>query len=181
MLFESLWIVSLSCTPSAHYTFWHRSHIFLFTMLYSDHYHNPYHTINIDPEKPCWHHPSNAWKWSDALWAPDNPSLSLLCPNPLKHEQKLSLYHAMSWPCLVLGHEQIEFESVSHMTESIYNANKPCTICSLNKNLVVNFAQILTDLGRCYTKRPNYNSQQFDQEVRDLTHSVWKSGYKSLT
>ena len=42
-------------------------------MLYSDHYCNPYHTINIKPESPSWYYPSNTCKRSDASSAPDNP------------------------------------------------------------------------------------------------------------
>ena len=135
-----------------------------------DHYRDHYHSINANPAKPHWHHPSNARKQSDALWAPDNPSSGLLCPNPLIQEPDASLHHAMSQPCSALGHEKTISILDGHSTMYPYDAHKGRNQPQLNEKLIADFVQAMSDLVSRYRKTINPDSQQHHQEVRDLAN-----------
>jgi hypothetical protein len=74
----------------------------------------------------------------------------------------------------VLGRKNIEFEPVSHTTESTYNATKPCILHSLNEGLIVSFTGAMSDLASCYKRRTSYDPRQLSQEVRDLMDSFTK-------
>jgi hypothetical protein len=86
----------------------------------------------------------------------------------------VSLHHATSQPCPVLGRENIELEPVGHTTESTYNATKPCILHSSNEGLIASFAGAMSDLASCYKRRTSYDSRQLSREVRDLVDCFTK-------
>ena len=127
-------------------------------MLYFDRYCNPYHTININPESPSWHHPSNTCKRSDALLAPDNPFSEHSC---LKKPHDAFLHCATSQPHSVLGHEKLCHELLhGHLTIPFYNALQHCTVPYSENLTAQKFAQDMSDLVSSCRKLTSYDSQQ---------------------
>jgi len=116
----------------------------------SDRYHNNHQPIKLDPEKPCWLHPSNARKRSGTHQVPDNPFSGPSCP---KREHDAFLHHTMSRPCPVLGRNKLSFEYP-------YEASKPRTLHSSNEKLIAEFVQAMSDLISRYRKMTSYDSRQ---------------------
>ena len=114
----------------------------------SDRYRNHHQPIKLNPEKPCWLHPSNAQKRSGTHQVPDNPFLGPLCP---KQEHNAFSHCATSQPCPVLGCDKLSFEYP-------YKASKPCILPSTIEELITDFVQAMSDLISRYTKMTSYDS-----------------------